>query len=64
MWACLNAPVLEGRGRILNLIKNRRVQLEAEQNDQCMTSQYRESDERADRSYAFESLSLYCDVLY
>ncbi len=28
-----------------------------QQNDQCMTSKYRESDKRADRSYAFEWLS-------
>ncbi len=28
-----------------------------QQNDQCMTSKYRESDKRADGSYAFEWLS-------
>jgi len=35
-----------------------------EQNDQCVTSQYRESDQRSDRSYAFQSFSRYFDVIH
>ncbi len=35
-----------------------------EQNDQCVTSQYRESDARSDRSYAFQSFSRYFDVIH
>ncbi len=34
------------------------------QNDQCMTSKYRESDKRADGSYALEWLSRYFDVIH
>ncbi len=36
----------------------------AAQNGQCMTSKYRESDKRADGSYAFEWLSRYFDVIH
>ncbi len=35
----------------------------AAQNDHRMTSKYRESDKRADGSYAFKSLSRYFDVI-
>ncbi len=34
------------------------------QNAQCMTSKYRESDKRADGSYAFEWLSRYFDFIH
>ncbi len=42
----------------------RRVLRGATQNGQCMTSKYRESDKRADGSYAFEWLSRYFDVIH